>query len=96
MSRPVRDEPCFLCGAPAKCCDSDYENAKCYSCSSAECGKFEISNRAIKELSGSPGLREVLSKEASRNKDRALILTILYSSADGRLTTDVRPKRPTL
>lgn len=93
MGTEIFETQCFLCGAPARCRDTDYENRRHFRCTSPKCGEYEISRTAMGRLDTSPDFKSHASEAISRLHDPDKIYEIVFDSATGGVSGRVVTRR---
>jgi hypothetical protein len=72
----MNDALCMLCNEPAKKKETDCGNCSYFSCTNANCGNYEISNRAARELGGNMDRKESLRGIVSQAKQNGRAVDI--------------------
>lgn len=78
------DATCVLCNAPAKAEETDHGNRTYLACTTVDCGDYEISKRAARELGDNAERKQALRGMVSRANQKGQVLEI-FIAADGDL-----------
>ena len=84
----MNDVTCVLCDEPAKTEETDHGNRNYIACTNVNCGDYEISKRAARELEGNIDRKEALRNLVSSTNQNGEILEIFIAS-DGSLQASV-------
>ena len=83
MGTGIFETKCFLCGAVARCRDTDSGNRRHFRCTGPTCGEYEISHTAMGRLDTSLDFKTHASDAISRLHDPDKIYEIVLDSATG-------------
>lgn len=96
MGTELFETHCFLCGASARCRDTNYGNRLHFHCTNPKCGEYEISHTAMGRLDTSPDFKTHASEAASRVQDRDKIYEVTFDSTAGCVYGEVLARRKEL
>jgi hypothetical protein len=96
MSTETFQTHCFLCGAVARCRETDHGNRRYFRCTSPKCGEYEISHTAMGRLDTSADFKTHASETVSKLRDPEQIYEIVFDSATGCVSERVVTRRQEL
>jgi hypothetical protein len=89
MSTETFQTHCFLCGAVARCRETDRGKRRYFRCTSPACGEYEISHTAMGRLDTSADFKTHASQTISQLGDPEKVYEIVFDAAMG--CVDGRP-----
>lgn len=96
MSTETFETHCFLCGAVARCRDTDHGNRRHFRCTSPKCGEYEISHTAMGRLDTSADFKTQASEAICQLRDREEVYEIVLDPATMQVSGRVVPRRQEL
>lgn len=87
---------CFLCGAIARCRETDRGNRRYFRCTNPNCGEYEISHTAMGRLDTSADFKTHASETVSKLRDPEKIYEIVFDPATGRVNEAIVTRRQEL
>lgn len=94
MFTEIFETHCFLCGAVARCKDTDHGNRRHFQCT--KCGEYEISHTAMGRLDTSADFKNQASEAIRRLRDSEEIYEIVLDPATMQASGRAVPRRPEL
>lgn len=75
--REVISDSCFLCGHDSKYIETDFANRRHYKCEHEQCGEYEITYRAMRNIENNGFYKEHLISLAHEAKNNGEILELM-------------------